>query len=1257
MVRQRFAITRFASLCLWACSVLDAWGEDPFRFAIKNIVVADFNGASSVYAADVDGDGDQDVLGAAINADVITWWENSDAEGTLWIEHSIAVAFDGASSVYAADVDGDGDQDVLGAARFGNAIVWWENSDGTGTVWTEHSIAVAFDGAVSVYAADIDGDGDLDVLGAAFNGNAIAWWENSDGAGTVWTQHSIAVAFDGATSVYAADVDGDGDLDVLGAARSGDIAWWENSDGAGTVWVQHAIETDFSDASSVYAADIDGDGDLDVLGGRPNNLGMVWWENSDSEGTVWTKHVIADFYAISVYAADVDGDGELDVLGAARDGGARAIESIAWWKWKPVRAWPQHTVAADFNGARSVYAADIDGDGDQDMLGAARFGDAIAWWENSDGKGTVWTEHSIAVAFDGATSVYAADVDGDGDLDVLGAAGFGNAIVWWENSDGKGTVWPPHTVAADFAGASSVYAADVDGDGDLDVLGAAFNGNAIAWWENSAGAGTVWIPHPIGGFENAQSVYAADVDGDGDLDVLGARSGGDRYIAWWENSTGAGTVWTGHNVTGCCTSAGSPSVSAADIDGDGHLDILGGLGPREDEIGWWRNRANDTVLWTYLETITSDFSGTRSISAADVDGDGDQDVLGAALNDDIIAWWENPSTASEIVLRAAATSLKANGQDATRLTAVVRTPLGLTAVNDDSTQVTFRVIEGPALIGGATAQTVRVKEGVATVVLLSDTSPGLARVEASTGDLGSAPVSIVVRALIAAIGLSTSNLSFGSDIAASPTRRLTIFNTGEGALSVDQILSTNEALFAVSPAAFTVASGDSLTVTVTFTAPASQTTVSGALVIISDDPDEPVLLVPLSAGSLAPALQVAPADSLVFAPATVNDPAGVQEQTLIVSNAGNDTLSVNSIRATDDQFEISPTRFTVAPDQSQPVTITFRPNGSGDISASLVISSDDPNKGFLEIPMRGRGVEPQLEIAPGLADFGAVEVGQSALRVLIISNRGEADLIVTVGPLSAPFTLVESANLAAERPLSLAPGETLAVQVRFTPATREEIAGQLTVSSNDPDQASLGVPLTGRGLAPRLAVSPLTLRFDQVGALDPTPLSLEIVNNGDADLLVTDILASNPAFNPAPVSFTLAPGAQQQVQVTFTPAAIEARSSEMAETLTIFSAVDTFEVALSAKVIDQPIEVYNYPNPIRRGQSTTFWFRQNGAVEIKIFNTAGALVCALRGNGEDHTIVWDCHDQAGGRVSPGLYPYVYLLDGGIKQRRFLQIVE
>ncbi len=377
----------FAILGLLMLAFPAQWaGAREIPFSEGNTVDGAFDGASSVYAADIDGDGDLDVLGAAGDTDEITWWENTNGDGTAWAEHTVDGDFAGATSVYAADVDGDGDLDILAAAYDANDITWWENTNDIGTSWTEHTVGENFNGAYSVYAADLDGDGDLDVLGAASIDDDITWWENTNVAGTAWTEHNVDASFNGAHSVYAADVDADGDMDVLGAAyNDDDITWWENTNDIGTSWTEHIVDANFDGANSVYAVDVDGDGDLDVLGAASIDDDITWWENTNDVGTSWTEH----------------------------------------------------TVEGDFLSANSVYGADMDGDGDMDIVGAAYDANDITWWENADGAGTVWTEHTVEGDFDGAWAMYVADLDGDADLDILGAASIADDISWWENKGGQ----------------------------------------------------------------------------------------------------------------------------------------------------------------------------------------------------------------------------------------------------------------------------------------------------------------------------------------------------------------------------------------------------------------------------------------------------------------------------------------------------------------------------------------------------------------------------------------------------------------------------------------------------------------------------------------------------------------------------------------------------------------------------------------------------------------------------------------------------
>nr|MBC8447967.1 VCBS repeat-containing protein [Chloroflexota bacterium] len=385
--------------------------------------------------------------------------------------------------------------------RVGRCVPWMDELSGGQTETVPyaipHTITTDADGARSVHAADVDGDGDVDVLSASFDDDTIAWYENTDGAGTFGPEQVITTDADGATSVYAADVDDDGDLDVLSASANDDkIAWYEN-DGtpANGGWIAHTLVTGADGARSVYAADADGDGNLDVLSASENNDRITWYENFDGDGWFYRSQVIADDAdgARSVYAADVDDDGDVDVVSASFND-----DKIAWYEnqlngfgcgppWDTGECWTAHIISTNAGGATSVYAADVDGDDDVDILSASENDDKIAWYENTDGAGAFGPEQVITTDANGAVSVYAADVDGDGDLDALSASYYGDEIAWYENdgtpADGG---WTAHTLSTDADGARSVYAADVDGDDDLDVLSASENDDKIAWYQNQS---------------------------------------------------------------------------------------------------------------------------------------------------------------------------------------------------------------------------------------------------------------------------------------------------------------------------------------------------------------------------------------------------------------------------------------------------------------------------------------------------------------------------------------------------------------------------------------------------------------------------------------------------------------------------------------------------------------------------------------------------------------------------------------------------
>jgi hypothetical protein len=344
------------------------------------------------------------------------------------------------------------------------------------------------------------------------------------------TTHTITGGLAHPNDLAAADLDGDSDIDVVcgsGEWAEGAVTWFENN-GAGS-FSMHTIDA-CNDITSVYLFDADNDTDQDVLCTSSRHDRVAFFENGGT-GTFAAAHVIVDEHdfdhacenARDALAADIDGDGDKEVIAASSQDAIYHYDRITTY-------FPTiDTVSISCNYPVALHANDLTGNGFTDIISVSAYGYSLEWHEN-DGTGA-FTTHPVASLY--PTAVFSIDCDNDGDVDIVTADNIDDKIAWFENNGTGG--FTAHTVTSSCDRASDVYAADCDGDGDTDILSASFGANTIAWYENR-GDGH-WVRHAVSTVVNdASAVLTADCDGDGDLDVL-AASQADNTLYWFENAS------------------------------------------------------------------------------------------------------------------------------------------------------------------------------------------------------------------------------------------------------------------------------------------------------------------------------------------------------------------------------------------------------------------------------------------------------------------------------------------------------------------------------------------------------------------------------------------------------------------------------------------------------------------------------------------------------------------------------------------------
>ncbi|GEM_PF-3279781 len=313
-------------------------------------------------------------------------------------------------------------------------------------------------------------------------------------------------------ALFAADFDGDRDMDFAVVNRDGkSISILKNVSGK----LQPRQDYPSGNAPvAIFAADFDGDKDVDLAVLSKSSAGkdvVAIFKNNGAGALAPGGEFETGGTPQALFAADLDNDGDIDVATANAAGSISILKNNGNLAGQAATFQRKTDYSAGKNPV-ALFAADLDGDGDADLAAANKDGNQIIVFKN-DGQGNFQnkTNYSLTGA---PTSVWAADFDGDGDLDLATTAPASNKVSILKNKN-DGTF--PARVDLDTPGMIDIFAADLDGDGDIDLAAKTAN-QMIAVMLNNGDA-TLQAPVFYKGGLESLSLVAADTDGDNDLDL------------------------------------------------------------------------------------------------------------------------------------------------------------------------------------------------------------------------------------------------------------------------------------------------------------------------------------------------------------------------------------------------------------------------------------------------------------------------------------------------------------------------------------------------------------------------------------------------------------------------------------------------------------------------------------------------------------------------------------------------------------------
>jgi hypothetical protein len=347
--------------------------------------------------------------------------------------------------------------------------------------------------------------------------------------------------------------------------------------------------------------------------------------------TRFIKHILtSDFISEGVAVADINKDGKMDIIA-----GAYWFEAPGWTKHEITT--PKHySPATEFSNSFLNFSLDVNQDGWVDEIRISLPGEEVVWYENPANKPGYWKMHTILNNIGNESPAFV-DIDGDGRADILCNDPIAKEMIWLKSPTVKGdTTWKKYAIAGGDAPGTGRYThglgwADMNGDGRKDVI------ITKGWWACPADPTQPnWVFHSADFGQDCSQMYVLDAHGNGKLDLISASA--HDYGIWWHEKMkdeNGNLTWRHHTIFN--TFSESHALALADVNGDGHPDLITGkryFAHNERDPGalepavlyWFEFQPGNTPQW--IPHLIDDNSGVGlQVVVQDMNKDGLADIV------------------------------------------------------------------------------------------------------------------------------------------------------------------------------------------------------------------------------------------------------------------------------------------------------------------------------------------------------------------------------------------------------------------------------------------------------------------------------------------------------------------------------------------------------------------------------------------------------------------------------------------------------